>query len=105
MRLKEKKLLQTFAATLKKFSAQGAKKVEYGTSTKHVSPYIVVYLDKVFATATAFQKFIFIVKYCPFTSTFAARSFSSISDKQKKILLVFLTYEYLKRCPQINFHT
>ena len=31
MRLKEKKLLQKFAATLKKFSAQGAKKVEYGT--------------------------------------------------------------------------
>ena len=30
MRLKEKNLLQTFAATLKKFSAQGAKKVEYG---------------------------------------------------------------------------
>ena len=30
MRLKEKKLLQKFAATLKKFSAQGAKKVEYG---------------------------------------------------------------------------
>ena len=27
--LKEKKLLQKFAATLKKFSAQGAKKVEY----------------------------------------------------------------------------
>ena len=30
MRLKEKKLLQKFAATLKKFSAQGAKKVKYG---------------------------------------------------------------------------
>ena len=30
MRLKEKNLLQKFAATLKKFSAQGAKKVEYG---------------------------------------------------------------------------
>ena len=30
MHLKEKKLLQKFAATLKKFSAQGAKKVEYG---------------------------------------------------------------------------
>ena len=29
MRLKEKKLLKKFAATLKKFSAQGAKKVEY----------------------------------------------------------------------------
>ena len=33
MRLKEKNLLQKFAATLKKFSAQGAKKVEYGMST------------------------------------------------------------------------
>ena len=32
MRLKEKKLLKKFAATLKKFSAQGAKKVEYGKS-------------------------------------------------------------------------
>ena len=31
MRLKEKNLLQKFAATLKKFSEQGAKKVEYGT--------------------------------------------------------------------------
>ena len=30
MRLKEKKMLQRFAATLKKFSAQGAKKVDYG---------------------------------------------------------------------------
>ena len=34
MRLKEKNLLQKFAATLKKFSAQGAKKVEYGMYTK-----------------------------------------------------------------------
>ena len=32
MRLKEKKILKKFAATLKKFSAQGAKKVEYGIS-------------------------------------------------------------------------
>ena len=30
MGLKEKNLLKKFAATLKKFSAQGAKKVEYG---------------------------------------------------------------------------
>ena len=30
MRWKEKNLLQNYAATLKKFSAQGAKKVEYG---------------------------------------------------------------------------
>ena len=30
MRLKEKNLLKKFAATLKKFSAQVAKKVEYG---------------------------------------------------------------------------
>ena len=30
MPLKENKLLKKFAATLKKFSAQGAKKVEYG---------------------------------------------------------------------------
>ena len=37
MRLKEKHLLTKFAATLKKFSAQGAKKVEYGMS-KH-TPY------------------------------------------------------------------
>ena len=35
MRLKEKKLLKKFAATLKKFSAQGAKKVEYGRSYFH----------------------------------------------------------------------
>ena len=32
MRLKEKKILQKFAAILKKFSAQGAKKVDYGKS-------------------------------------------------------------------------
>ena len=31
MRLKEKNLLKKFAATLKKFSAQGAEKVEYGS--------------------------------------------------------------------------
>ena len=30
MHLKEKNLLKKFAATLKKFSAQGAKNVEYG---------------------------------------------------------------------------
>ena len=33
MCLKEKNLLKKFAATLKKFSAQGAKKVEYGIHT------------------------------------------------------------------------
>ena len=33
MCLKEKNLLIKFAATLKKFSAQGAKKVEYGIYT------------------------------------------------------------------------
>ena len=32
MCLKEKKILQKFAAILKKFSAQGAKKVDYGMS-------------------------------------------------------------------------
>ena len=31
---------------------------------------IEVYLVKVFAIATSFQKFTFIVKYCPFTSVF-----------------------------------
>ena len=36
MRLKEKKLLQKYAATLKKFSAQGAKKVEYSISNYSV---------------------------------------------------------------------
>ena len=34
MRLKEKNLLQKFATTLKMFSAQGAKKVEYGILSK-----------------------------------------------------------------------
>ena len=52
MRLKEKNLLQKFAATLKKFSAQGAKKVEYGKSFyekftnkwfKADAPYTTVY--------------------------------------------------------------
>ena len=38
-----------------------------------------------FAIATAFQEFAFIVKCCPFTSTFVARSLPSISYKQKKI--------------------
>ena len=36
MHLKEKKILQKFAAILKKFSAQGAKKVDYGKfNTEH----------------------------------------------------------------------
>ena len=34
MRLKEKKILQKFAAILKKFSAQGAKNVDYGIMLK-----------------------------------------------------------------------
>ena len=35
MRLKEKKILKKFAAILKKFSAQGAKKVDYGNLQKY----------------------------------------------------------------------
>ena len=75
------------------------------TSTKHISPYIVVYFVKVIAIATTFQEFIFIVKYCPFTFTFGARSLSSIRYKQKKILLVFRTYAYPNRCAKMKFHT
>ena len=53
------------------------------TSTKYVSPEIV-HLVKVFAIARAFQEFTIIVKECPFTSTFGARSLSSINSTQKK---------------------
>ena len=38
MRLKEKKYLKKFAAILKKFSAQGAKKVDYGITRKIYFP-------------------------------------------------------------------
>ena len=37
MRLKEKKILKKFVATLKKFSAQGAKKVDYGNIKKKIT--------------------------------------------------------------------
>ena len=60
---------------------------------KHVSADIVVYLIKVFATATLFQ-FTFIVKYCAFTSKFGAYSVSSITYKQKKIQPLFRPYGY-----------
>ena len=73
-------------------------------SMKHISPYIVVYLVKVSAIDTAFQEFIFIMKYCPFMSTFCAHSLSSISFKNKKILLGFQTYKYPKRCAQMFIH-
>ena len=56
-----------------------------------------------FTTATAFQEFAFIVKYCPFTSTVGAHSLFLINYKQKKNSLVFRTYDYPKRCAQINF--
>ena len=38
-------------------------------------------------------------------SRFGARSFSSISNKKRKILLVFRIYKYTKRCAQSNFRT
>ena len=41
------------------------------------------------------------LKSCAFTYTFGACSLSSISYKQKKILLTFRTYEYPKNCAQI----
>ena len=50
--------------------------------------------------ATTFKAFI--VKYCPFTSTFGTRSFSLIIYK-KKDPLVFRAYEYLKRCALFTF--
>ena len=42
------------------------------TVTKYVPPNHLVYLNKVFAIATTFQKSTFIVKYCPVTSTYGA---------------------------------
>ena len=72
------------------------------TSTKHISPYIMVYFVKVFAIATTFQKFTFIVRYCPFPSAFGARVFK---QRKKKISRVFRTYEYQNRCAQINIYT
>ena len=52
MRLKEKNLLQKFAATLKKFSAQGAKKVEYGSLCSFCTTFtIIVYGFSIFSGA------------------------------------------------------
>ena len=48
MRLKEKKLLQKFAATLKKFSAQGAKKVEYGIPKNILDVFLLFFFCFVF---------------------------------------------------------
>ena len=48
MRLNEKNLLQKFAATLKKFSAHGAKKVEYGMACIFSNSFSVVYLCQKF---------------------------------------------------------
>ena len=42
MRLKEKKILQKFAAILKKFSAQGAKNVDYGTIISSILINIII---------------------------------------------------------------
>ena len=39
---------------------------------------------KVLAIATAFQELTFIVKDCPFTSTFGVRSLSSINSEAEK---------------------
>ena len=61
------------------------------TSTKCFSPYIVVYLVKVFAITTAFQDLAFIMKYCPFVSPFGPRILSSIIYKLKKIPRIFQT--------------
>ena len=58
---------------------------------KHFRVYIVVYLVKMFAIAAAFQEFAFIIKWCPFVSTFGARILTSRSYTQKKIPLVFRT--------------
>ena len=52
--------------------------------------------SKVFVTALAFQEFTYIVKYYPFIFTYGACSLFSISYEQKKSLLVFQIYEYLK---------
>ena len=53
---------------------------------------------------TAFQELTFIVKHCPFTSTFVAHSLSVIRYEQKKFLW-YAEHEHQKRCAQINFHT
>ena len=50
MRLKEKNLLKKFAATLKKFRAKGAKKVEYGIYSKHLDRYSVANYEDQFQT-------------------------------------------------------
>ena len=55
------------------------------------------YLVNVFAITTSFHEFAFIVKYCPFTSTFGARSLFSISNKQKKISLTFAQINFKRR--------
>ena len=62
-------------------------------------------LELIFMVPKVFEplKFDCILKYGPFTSTFGARSLSSISYKQKKKKSrVFRTYEHPKRCISIR---
>ena len=56
MRLKEKNLLKKFAATLKKFSAQGAKKVEYGTLS-HIARQMGGWTGAYTSFSTAFKSY------------------------------------------------
>ena len=58
MHLKEKKLLKKFAATLKKFSAQGAKKVEYGIFSSAIFVRVMTLADSNLVSATSATSFI-----------------------------------------------
>lgn len=97
-----------FKVSKKPINASNPKKISFRfffepakTSIEHVSPYILV--TRVFAIPATFREFIFIVKLCLFTSILCARNLYSISYKQKKIPLVFRTYEHLKRCVKSIF--
>ena len=64
----------------------------------------MVYMAKVFVTATAFQDFTFTVKYCHFTSTFGDMHLSLISYGQNKIPLVNRVSEKM-HSNQLTYHT
>ena len=100
----------------KPFSAQNLKATEHSSYIRSASLFFLIlqilrpstihfilYGQSVCDSKT-FQEFAYIVKYCPFLSPFGTISRSSISYKQKKIALVFRTYEYPKRCAGINIY-
>ena len=83
MRLKEKKLLKKFAATLKKLSAQGAKKVDYD----YGMPMWLVFdqiTSKITCSQTGHSVSFFIRQNIIFTHNARARKLSKLPARRKK---------------------